>query len=55
MAVIPMMRFIPSFRQWETAQFSVVALTLVKAAWGVGAIFWRRISWSRSSQGSHPG
>ena len=38
MAVIPMMLLIPSFRQWETAQFSVVALTLVKAGVGVGAI-----------------
>ena len=38
MAVIPMMLLIPSFRQWETAQFSSVAFTLVKAGVGVGVI-----------------
>jgi CPA2 family monovalent cation:H+ antiporter-2 len=38
MAVIPMMLLIPSFRQWETAQFSTVAFTLVKAGAGVGVI-----------------
>ena len=38
MAVIPMMLLIPSFRQWETAQFSIVAFTLVKAGVGVGVI-----------------
>ncbi|MBP2678769.1 MAG: putative Glutathione-regulated potassium-efflux system [Deltaproteobacteria bacterium] len=56
MAVIPMMLLIPSFRQWETAQFSSVAFTLVKAGVGVGVILlaarasawgsscWRRVS-----------
>jgi len=38
MAVIPMMLLIPSFRQWETAQFSTVAFTLGKAGVGVGVI-----------------
>jgi monovalent cation:H+ antiporter-2, CPA2 family len=38
MAVIPMMLLIPSFRQWETAQFSSVVFTLVKAGVGVGVI-----------------
>jgi CPA2 family monovalent cation:H+ antiporter-2 len=38
MAVIPMMLLIPSFHQWETAQFSTVAFTLVKAGVGVGVI-----------------
>ena len=38
MAVIPMMLLIPSFRQWETAQFSTVAFTLTKAGVGVGVI-----------------
>ena len=38
MAVIPMMLLIPSFRQWETAQFSSVAFTLGKAGVGVGVI-----------------
>jgi len=38
MAVIPMMLLIPSFRQWETAQFSIVAFTLAKAGVGVGVI-----------------
>jgi monovalent cation:H+ antiporter-2, CPA2 family len=38
MAVIPMMLLIPSFRQWETSQFSTVAFTLVKAGVGVGVI-----------------
>jgi CPA2 family monovalent cation:H+ antiporter-2 len=38
MAVIPMMLLIPSFRQWETAQLSTVALTLGKAGVGVGVI-----------------
>ena len=38
MAVIPMMLLIPSFRQWETAHFSTVAFTLVKAGAGVGVI-----------------
>jgi len=38
MAVIPMMLLIPSFRQWETAQFSTVAFTLAKAGVGVGVI-----------------
>ena len=38
MAVIPMMLLIPSFRQWETAQFSSVVFTLGKAAVGVGVI-----------------
>ena len=38
MAVIPMMLLIPSFRQWETAHFSMVAFTLVKAGVGVGVI-----------------
>jgi CPA2 family monovalent cation:H+ antiporter-2 len=38
LAVIPMMLLIPSLRQWETARFSVVLLTLVKAGAGVGAI-----------------
>ena len=38
MAVIPMMLLIPSFRQWETAQFSTVAFTLAKAGVGVAVI-----------------
>jgi len=38
MAVIPMMLLIPSFRQWETAQFSTVAFTLAKAGVGVAII-----------------
>ena len=38
MAVIPMMLLIPSFRQWETTQFSTVAFTLAKAGVGVGVI-----------------
>ena len=38
MAVIPMMLLIPSLRQWETARFSVVLLTLAKAGAGVGAL-----------------
>lgn len=38
MAVIPMMLLIPSFRQWETAQFSTVAFTLAKAGAGVAVI-----------------
>ena len=38
LAVIPMMLLIPSFRQWETAHFSTVAFTLVKAGVGVGVI-----------------
>ncbi|GAB4235515.1 MAG: monovalent cation:proton antiporter family protein [Deltaproteobacteria bacterium] len=38
LAVIPMMLLIPSFRQWETAQFPTVALTLAKAGVGVGVI-----------------
>ncbi|MHB1025412.1 MAG: cation:proton antiporter domain-containing protein [Desulfobacteria bacterium] len=38
MAVIPMMLLIPSFRQWETAQFSAVAFTLAKAGVGVAVI-----------------
>jgi len=38
MAVIPMMLLIPSFRQWETAHFSAVAFTLVKAGVGVAVI-----------------
>ena len=38
MAVIPMMLLVPSFRQWETAQFSTVAFTLAKAGMGVAVI-----------------
>jgi monovalent cation:H+ antiporter-2, CPA2 family len=38
MAVIPMMLLIPSFRQWETANFSTVAFTLAKAGVGVAVI-----------------
>jgi len=38
MAVIPMMLLIPSFRQWETAHYSTVALTLAKAGVGVAVI-----------------
>lgn len=38
MAVIPMMLLIPSLRQWETAQFSTVLLTLAKAGAGVAVI-----------------
>ena len=38
LAVIPMMLLIPSLRQWETAQFSVVLLTLAKAGGGVAAL-----------------
>jgi monovalent cation:H+ antiporter-2, CPA2 family len=38
MAVIPMMLLIPSLRQWETANFSIVLLTLAKAGVGVAAI-----------------
>ncbi len=38
MAVIPMMLLIPSFRQWESAQFSSVVYTLGKAGVGVGVI-----------------
>jgi CPA2 family monovalent cation:H+ antiporter-2 len=38
MAVIPMMLLIPSLRQWETAQFSAVLLTLAKAGAGVAAL-----------------
>jgi CPA2 family monovalent cation:H+ antiporter-2 len=38
MAVIPMMLLIPSFRQWETAQFATVAFTLAKAGVGVAVI-----------------
>ncbi len=38
MAVIPMMLLIPSLRNWETAQFSAVGLTLLKAGLGVGGI-----------------
>ena len=38
MAVIPMMLLIPSFRQWETAHFSTLALTLAKAGVGVAVI-----------------
>ncbi len=38
MAVIPMMLLIPSLRQWETAQFTTVLLTLAKAGAGVGII-----------------
>jgi CPA2 family monovalent cation:H+ antiporter-2 len=38
MAVIPMMLLIPSLRNWETAQFSAVALTLLKAGMGVAGI-----------------
>src|SRR4030067_3313447 len=38
MTVIRMMLLIPSFRQWETAQFSTVAFTLAKAGVGGGVI-----------------
>ena len=38
MAVIPMMLLIPSLRQWETAQFSAVLLTLAKAGAGVAGL-----------------
>ncbi|OGP78909.1 MAG: hypothetical protein A2Z13_08620 [Deltaproteobacteria bacterium RBG_16_64_85] len=38
MAVIPMMLLVPSLRQWETAQFSAVLLTLAKAGGGVAAL-----------------
>jgi CPA2 family monovalent cation:H+ antiporter-2 len=38
MAVIPMILLIPSFRQWETAQFSTVVFTLAKAGVGVAVI-----------------
>jgi CPA2 family monovalent cation:H+ antiporter-2 len=38
MAVIPMMLLIPSFRQWESAQFSTVAFTLGEAGLGVVVI-----------------
>ncbi len=38
MAVIPMMLLIPSLRQWETAEFSAVFLTLAKAGLGVGVL-----------------
>jgi CPA2 family monovalent cation:H+ antiporter-2 len=38
MAVIPMMLLIPSLRQWETAQFSAVFLTLAKAGAGVAVL-----------------
>jgi CPA2 family monovalent cation:H+ antiporter-2 len=38
LAVIPMMLLVPSLRQWETARFSVVLLTLAKAGAGVGAL-----------------
>jgi CPA2 family monovalent cation:H+ antiporter-2 len=38
MAVIPMMLLIPSLRQWESAQFSTVLLTLGKAGAGVAVL-----------------
>jgi CPA2 family monovalent cation:H+ antiporter-2 len=38
MAVIPMMLLIPSLRQWETAQASAVAFTLLKAGLAVAGI-----------------
>jgi CPA2 family monovalent cation:H+ antiporter-2 len=38
MAVIPMMLLIPSLRQWETARFDVVLLTLAKAGAGVAVL-----------------
>ena len=38
MAVIPMMLLIPSLRDWETARFSAVAFTLLKAGAGVASV-----------------
>ncbi|MBE0606135.1 MAG: cation:proton antiporter [Deltaproteobacteria bacterium] len=38
MAVIPMMLLVPSLRNWETAQFSSVAVTLLKAGAGVASV-----------------
>jgi CPA2 family monovalent cation:H+ antiporter-2 len=38
LAVIPMMLLIPSLRQWETARFPVVILTLAKAGAGVALL-----------------